>query len=104
MRYLFFYYLGDTKLAHPSQGNGDIHILAGSQNSSRIRPIANFRALNMQSSRNISVEDEDHRRLVTTWFRASGKLCVGGASEVVSVWDCPAERCVQVSDEVGTDR
>ncbi|KAE8537916.1 hypothetical protein D1P53_005977 [Cryptococcus gattii VGV] len=75
--------------------NGDIHILAGPQDSSRIRPIANFQALNMQSSRNISVEDEDHRRLVTTWFRASGKLCVGGASEVVNVWDCPAERCVQ---------
>ncbi|KIS01270.1 dRaptor [Cryptococcus deuterogattii 2001/935-1] len=75
--------------------NGDIHILAGPQDANRIRPIANFRALNMQSSRNMLVEDEDHRRLVTTWFRASGKLCVGGASEVVNVWDCPAERCVQ---------
>lgn len=85
-------------------GNGDIHILAGPQDSSRIRPIANFGALNMQSSRNMSVEDEDHRTLVTTWFRASGKLCVGGASEVVNVWDCPAERCVQVNDEFGTDR
>lgn len=76
--------------------NGDIHILAGPQDASRIKPIASFQALNMHSSRNMLVEDEDHRRLVTTWFRQSGKLCVGGASEVINVWDCPAERCVQV--------
>ncbi|OWZ61241.1 hypothetical protein AYX15_06537 [Cryptococcus neoformans] len=76
--------------------NGDIHILAGPQDASRIKPISSFQALNMQSSRKMWVEDEDHRRLVTTWFRASGKLCVGGASEIINVWDCPAERCVQM--------
>ncbi|ODO09834.1 hypothetical protein I350_02053 [Cryptococcus amylolentus CBS 6273] len=76
--------------------NGDIHIFAGSQDSTRIKPIANFRALDMRSPRYMSTADENRRKIETTWYRSSGKLCVGGASNVINVWDCPAERCSQV--------
>ncbi|WVQ72494.1 hypothetical protein IAR50_002049 [Cryptococcus sp. DSM 104548] len=76
--------------------NGDIHILAGHQEATHIRPIANFRALDIQSSRDMVTADDIRKRLVTTWYRLSGKLCVGGASNVINVWDCPAERCSQI--------
>ncbi|WVQ80742.1 hypothetical protein IAT38_002847 [Cryptococcus sp. DSM 104549] len=79
--------------------NGDIHILAGPGEPSRMKSIASFRALEMREGKSgIVVEDEDQERLVTTWYRGTGRLCVGGASGVVNVWDCPAERCVQVLD------
>nr|XP_018262917.1 uncharacterized protein I303_04406 [Kwoniella dejecticola CBS 10117]OBR85075.1 hypothetical protein I303_04406 [Kwoniella dejecticola CBS 10117] len=74
--------------------NGDIHILAGPQDPSKIKPIANFRALDLSSSK-IKNDVEYQRRLITSWYRSSGLLCVGGYSEEIRVWDCPAEKCVQ---------
>ncbi|WVW83973.1 hypothetical protein I302_105996 [Kwoniella bestiolae CBS 10118] len=74
--------------------NGDVHILAGPQDPSMIKPISNFRALDLTSSR-INTDVEYPRRLITTWYRSSGLLCVGGYSDKINVWDCPAERCVQ---------
>nr|ODN88217.1 dRaptor [Cryptococcus depauperatus CBS 7841] len=75
--------------------NGDIHILAGPQDPTRIKPIANFHALDVIPLRNKFINDDSQIKLLTTWFRASGRLCVGGSSRVINVWDCPAEKCVQ---------
>ncbi|WWC94207.1 hypothetical protein V866_001047 [Kwoniella sp. B9012] len=74
--------------------NGDIHILAGPQDPSKIKPIANFRALDLSSPK-IGYDMAYQRRLITTWYRSSGLLCVGGSSDKINVWDCPAERCVR---------
>ncbi|WWC70047.1 uncharacterized protein I206_103991 [Kwoniella pini CBS 10737] len=75
--------------------NGDIHILAGPQDSAKIKPISNFRALDLTSTK-IDGDAEHHRKLVTSWYRSSGLLCVGGYSDEIKIWDCPAEKCVQV--------
>ncbi|WWC89265.1 uncharacterized protein L201_004186 [Kwoniella dendrophila CBS 6074] len=77
--------------------NGDIHILSGPQDPMKIKPISNFRALDISSGSNMISEDiRNHKKLITTWYRSSGLLCVGGYSNKINVWDCPAERCVQV--------
>ncbi|WVQ99448.1 hypothetical protein IAU59_006583 [Kwoniella sp. CBS 9459] len=118
--------------------NGDIHILAGSQDPSQIKPIACFHALDLQIARPLSSlpagmisssvaaasstssgilgrthatdakqprsgtssprtrdRPRGQKRMVNTWFRSSGLLCVGGESNKINVWDCPAERCVK---------
>lgn len=60
-----------------------------------MRPISSFLALNMQDHP-VQVWEEDHQRLVTTWWRHSGLLSVGGAASIVNIWDCPAEQRVRV--------
>ncbi|WVF71506.1 hypothetical protein IAT40_006312 [Kwoniella sp. CBS 6097] len=125
--------------------DGDIHILAGSQEPGTIKPIACFHALDLNfdidptlwqhipgtgvsgtlftsilplvgrggryasskpkspksksmSESAVAVKSDRPRgqkRMVNTWFRSSGLLCVGGESDKINVWDCPAERCVK---------
>ncbi|OCF40386.1 hypothetical protein I317_05821 [Kwoniella heveanensis CBS 569] len=84
--------------------NGDIHILAGpSGDPNQIKPIACFHALDLD----VAVSGHHRRprgqkRMVNTWFRSSGLLCVGGQSDKINVWDCPAERCVKHEDRLGS--
>jgi regulator-associated protein of mTOR len=61
-----------------------------------MKTISSFRALDMYR---YPVGDYVPK-IVTTWWRQSGKLCVAGASDVVNVWDCPAERCIKVGGKV----
>ncbi|WWD17245.1 hypothetical protein CI109_101683 [Kwoniella shandongensis] len=78
--------------------NGDIHILSGPQDvdPALIKPVACFKALEITSSNRsgMGVESDEDKKLVTSWYRTKGQLCVGGASGIVNVWDAPAERCV----------
>lgn len=76
-------------------GNGDVHVLsASSDDPSRLKTISSFKALNRASN---SSPIPTLQPLVSTWWRQSGKLCVGGDSDIVNVWDCPAERRDRVS-------
>lgn len=76
---------------------GDIHVLAGpSHEPSQMQTISSFLALDVnRTSPNFSLSA--HRHLRTSWWRQSGKLCVAGASEMINVWDCSAERCERAS-------
>jgi regulator-associated protein of mTOR len=61
-----------------------------------MKTISTFVALDMHRFA-VPVADDDYRRLISTWWRQSGMLCVGGAASVINVWDCPTERCTRVS-------
>lgn len=76
-------------------GNGGVHVLsASSDDPSRLETISSFKALNRAFN---SLSPPTLQPLVSTWWRQSGKLCVGGDSDIVNVWDCPAERRDRVS-------
>ncbi|KAK4689091.1 regulatory associated protein of mTOR, partial [Tremellales sp. Uapishka_1] len=71
---------------------GTVHVFSGQPSEpDRIKPISSFQALKITMP---STDDGTHR-LVSTWWRQSGKYCVGGPAKIVNVWDCPAERCIQ---------
>jgi hypothetical protein len=79
-------------------GHGDIHVLSAPPDApTKLKRISAFHALDMpmaqQSQGKVSVTDKG---LVTTWWRQSGNLCVGGPAPTVNIWDCPAERCTRV--------
>ncbi|KAL7421958.1 hypothetical protein Q5752_003730 [Cryptotrichosporon argae] len=93
--------LGVTRLKVPPgsylSDNGDVHVLAKSASgTSQYEPISAFRALDMSAAPAAS------RNLYTSWYRSAGQLCVGGASGIVNVWDCPAERRV-LAMKTGSD-
>ncbi|WVR07100.1 hypothetical protein IAU60_004139 [Kwoniella sp. DSM 27419] len=91
--------------------NGDVNVLAGSQDPATMLSVASFKALDQgggaipQTKVVKSVVDPlpesdrtSERKMVTTWYRSTGLLCVGGMSDVISVWDCPAERRIRTLD------
>lgn len=76
---------------------GDIHVFAGpSEEPSKMKPISSFLALNMKEHA-VNMGSQEDKSLVTTWWRLSGLLGVGGAASIVNIWDCPAEQRVRVS-------
>jgi len=96
--------LAEISVSHTSQirraqliaDNGDIHVLSAiADDPTNMKPISSFLALDTRNSP-FSIPAKD-RKLVTTWWRQSGKLCVGGPSDIVNIWDCPAERLDRVS-------
>ena len=67
-------------------GDGSIQVWSGNFDETfAMRPISSFLGLDMIAS-------EVQRPIVTTWWRQKGRMCVGGSSSIVNVWDCPAER------------
>ena len=79
-------------------GNGVMHVLSGSTyDPPTMRSISSFLALDVTRS-NLAQPPTDRERglLSSSWWRQTGRLVVGGASEDINVWDCPAERCVKV--------
>ncbi|ORY31945.1 raptor N-terminal caspase like domain-domain-containing protein [Naematelia encephala] len=82
--------------------NGDIHVLSGhASEPDKIRTMSSFSALDIGRYK-MPVVDPDHRRLVCTWWRQSGKLCVGGPAPIIKAWDGPSERCVRIVDTNST--
>jgi regulator-associated protein of mTOR len=78
-------------------GNGDIHVLSGSPDDlSHLKAISSFLALDIRRS-GMSPSNSFRPNTVASWWRQSGILGVGGRSDVVKIWDCPAERCFRVS-------
>ena len=75
-----------------------MHVLSGSTyDPPTMRSISSFLALDVTRS-NLAQPPTDRERglLSSSWWRQTGRLVVGGASEDINVWDCPAERCVKV--------
>lgn len=80
-----------------SVDTGDIHVFAGpSEEPGKMKPISSFLALNVKEH-SVDVTHESHRRLISTWWRHSGLLGVGGPASIINIWDCPAEQRVRVS-------
>ena len=80
-------------------GNGVMHVLSGeTHDPDGMRSISSFLALDVMRH-NLACPPTARERgiLSSSWWRQTGRLVVGGASEDINVWDCPAERCVKVS-------
>ena len=79
-----------------------MHVLSGSTyDPPSMRSISSFLALDVTRS-NLAQppSDRDRGLLSSSWWRQTGRLVVGGASEDINVWDCPAERCVKVTPSI----
>jgi hypothetical protein len=75
-----------------------MHVLSGeTHDPDGMRSISSFLALDV-TRHNLACPPTPRERgiLSSSWWRQTGRLVVGGASEDINVWDCPAERCVKV--------
>lgn len=76
-----------------------MHVLSGeTHDPTGMKSISSFLALDVMRH-HLAVPPTNRERgiLSSSWWRQTGRLVVGGASEDINVWDCPAERCVRVS-------
>ena len=76
---------------------GSVHILASNADEPwAAASVSSFPALR------VDPEMKGLKNMVTSWWRDTGRLCAGGRSKVVTMWDCPAESCYQVGGLAAT--